>query len=38
MDTYIKWNMPNWITVFLMVAVGYAVLGLVSSGIRGATS
>lgn len=24
----ISWNLPNWITVILMAAAGYAVLGL----------
>lgn len=27
--TMISWNLPNWITVMLMAAAGYAVLGLV---------
>jgi len=26
--TIISWNLPNWITVMLMAAAGYAVLGL----------
>lgn len=25
--TIISWNIPNWITIFLMAAAGYAVLG-----------
>lgn len=27
--TMISWNLPNWITVVLMAAAGYAVLGVV---------
>ena len=26
--TIISWNLPNWITVMLMAAAGYAVIGL----------
>lgn len=26
--TMLSWNFPNWITVVLMVAVGYLVIGL----------
>jgi hypothetical protein len=26
----ISWNLPNWITVMLMAAAGYAVLGLLA--------
>lgn len=29
-ETIITWNVPNWITVVVMVAVGFLVLGLVS--------
>jgi hypothetical protein len=25
--TMLSWNIPNWITVFLMAAAGYAILG-----------
>ena len=28
--TMISWNLPNWITVLLMAAAGYAVLGFAS--------
>lgn len=28
--TIISWNLPNWITVMIMAAAGYAVLGLVA--------
>lgn len=28
--TLIAWNLPNWITVVLMAAVGFMVLGLAS--------
>ena len=27
--TMISWNLPNWITIVLMAAAGYAVLGVV---------
>lgn len=27
--TLISWNLPNWITVMLMGAAGYAVIGVV---------
>jgi hypothetical protein len=26
--TLISWNLPNWITIVLMAAAGYAVLGV----------
>jgi hypothetical protein len=26
--TLISWNLPNWITIILMAAAGYAVIGL----------
>lgn len=35
-STYIQWNLPNWITVVLMVAVGTLALGAISSGIKAA--
>jgi hypothetical protein len=28
--TMISWNFPNWISVMLMAAAGYAVLGLLA--------
>lgn len=28
--TLISWNLANWITVLLMAAAGYAVLGVVA--------
>lgn len=31
-------NFTNWITILVMVGVGFAVLGLVRSGIKKATS
>lgn len=34
MDSYIQWNVVNWITVLVMVAVGMAVIGMVSSFVR----
>lgn len=27
-ENFISWNVPNWITVLLMVAVGFTVLAL----------
>lgn len=27
--TMITWNLPNWITIFLMAAAGYAALGVI---------
>lgn len=27
---FLAWNLPNWITVVLMVALGYLVFGLVT--------
>lgn len=31
MDTvYLHWNVTNWITVILMAAIGFAILGFVS--------
>jgi hypothetical protein len=33
--TIISWNIPNWITVMLMAAAGYAVLGFVSQAMKG---
>jgi hypothetical protein len=28
--TLISWSLPNWITILIMAAAGYAVLGLAS--------
>ena len=28
---YISWNWPNWITIVLMAALGFVVLGFASS-------
>lgn len=36
--TLIAWNLPNWITIVLMAAIGYVILGLalrVISNMRG---
>lgn len=30
----ISWNLPNWITVLLMAAAGYALLGVVAQVIK----
>ena len=32
--TLISWNLPNWFTIVLMAAAGYAVLGLVAQLIK----
>lgn len=32
-ETVLTWTVPNWITVFLMVFLGFAVLGLVGKAI-----
>ena len=32
--TLISWNLPNWITVVLMAALGYAVLGGVAQLVK----
>lgn len=34
-DNMISWNWPNWITVVLMVALGYLVVSLVAQVVRG---
>lgn len=34
MEGIISWNVPNWITVLLMVAVGGLVLGTISKAIQ----
>lgn len=31
----ISWNLPNWLTVLLMAAAGYAVLGLLAQFLKG---
>lgn len=28
--TLISWNIPNWITITIMAAASYAILGLIS--------
>ena len=33
--TLIAWNLPNWITILLMAAVGYLVLGVGASLVTG---
>jgi hypothetical protein len=32
--TLISWNLPNWITVLIMAAAGYAVLGLAAQVLK----
>lgn len=34
---YLQWNLPNWITVVLMAAVGFTLVGFVAAGIKGYT-
>lgn len=34
MDNYISWNVANWITVLLMVAIGMAAIGTVAAFVR----
>lgn len=29
-DTILSWNVPNWITVILMVVLGFAIIGMVA--------
>lgn len=37
--TLISWNLPNWITVMLMAALGYAVMALAAQFLfKGGTS
>lgn len=33
-ETLITWNVPNWITVILMVTVGFFVLGAAGNVLR----
>lgn len=37
-DNIISWNVENWLTVFLMAFLGFAVLGLISQTLRKATA
>lgn len=32
-ETVLTWTVPNWITVVLMVIIGFAVLGLLGKGV-----
>lgn len=34
MDNYISWNVPNWITVLLMVAIGMSAIGIVAAFVK----
>ncbi len=34
MDNYISWNVANWITVLLMVAIGMTVIGTVAAFVK----
>lgn len=33
-ENFISWNIVNWITVLLMVAIGMTVIGAVASFVR----
>lgn len=35
-DNIIDWNVPNWITVVLMAAIGFMLAGTVAGFVRGA--
>lgn len=32
--TYLQWNVENWITVLLMAAIGFFLVGFIVSGVR----
>ena len=32
--TYLQWNLENWVTVILMAGIGFAVVGMIASGVR----
>jgi hypothetical protein len=32
--TLISWNLPNWITITIMAALGYAALGLIAQAVK----
>ena len=34
MEGIIAWNVPNWITILLMVAIGGLVIGTISQAIK----
>lgn len=33
-ETMLTWNFTNWVTVLLMVAVGFAIFHFAASGVR----
>jgi hypothetical protein len=33
-ETILSWNVPNWITVLLMVGIGFGIIGFVSSHVK----
>lgn len=33
--TMLSWNFPNWITVMIMAAAGYAILAALSQAFKG---
>jgi hypothetical protein len=35
---YLKWTLPNWITVVLMVSIAYVAYGFASQGIKQITA
>lgn len=34
-ESLITWNLPNWITVVLMAALGFMVLAVIGSFVKG---
>lgn len=34
MDNYLSWNIQNWITVLLMVAIGMTAIGTVAAFVK----
>jgi hypothetical protein len=34
--TLISWNFPNWVTVMIMAAAGYAILAALAQAFKGA--
>lgn len=31
---YLQWNAVNWVTIVLMAAVGFLIVGMIGSGVR----
>jgi hypothetical protein len=34
-ETVLEWTVENWITVVLMASIGFAIIGLVQSWVKG---